>query len=125
MKYTREEKQAFRTWGYSQEDAAAAWLTQKFGAQGKLLVRSFRCRGGEIDQIWEVGPCLFFVEVRCRQGSGAIESVDGFKRRKLERTASAYVDRYRGPARELSFAVLTWEGTHTSGGWKWYPQAWG
>jgi putative endonuclease len=60
----------------------------------RVLERNWRCRLGEIDLICREAETLVFVEVRARRGTRfgtPEESLDGRKRRRLERLATAYV----------------------------------
>lgn len=60
----------------------------------KIVTRNWRCRHGEIDLVMYDGESLVFVEVRLRTPAGfasGIESVDGFKQRKLAQAASYYL----------------------------------
>jgi len=63
-------------------------------AGAAILTRNFRCRGGEIDIIARLDGYLLFVEVRLRSRfaySGAAESVDYHKQKKLIRAARFYL----------------------------------
>ena len=76
------------------EQAAAGYLE----ARGfRILARSFRAAGCEIDLVARDGATLVFVEVKTR-ASGACglpaEAVDGRKRRRLSRAAGAYLGRH-------------------------------
>lgn len=60
----------------------------------RLLERNWRCRQGEIDLIAQEGEILVFLEVRLRRPGGfggALESIDGPKRRRLLAAARAYL----------------------------------
>lgn len=81
--------------GRQAEDAALDYL-QRQGL--KLLVRNYRCRGGEIDLVMEQGRTLVFVEVRYRSNprfGGALESVDARKQAKLLHCAQHYLTSQR------------------------------
>ncbi|MGI9234831.1 MAG: YraN family protein [Woeseiaceae bacterium] len=63
-----------------------------------LVMRNFRCRGGEVDLIMLDGECLAFVEVRSRTSahfSAPELTVDSHKQRKLLRTAAMFISRRR------------------------------
>lgn len=63
----------------------------------KIVVRNYRCRGGEIDLIARHGQHLVFVEVRSRGNprfSSAAASVDLRKQRKLIRAAHYYLQQH-------------------------------
>lgn len=94
-----------------------------FLAEGRrvLLGRNYRCRGGEIDLIFEesVGECyqdgieLVFIEVRSRfDGSwmNGVESVDFRKRRRLSHAIRHFLMGYQGKATTLRFDILAWDG---------------
>jgi putative endonuclease len=114
-----------RAVGAEIESRAAAWLSARAG--WRLLERNYLCRMGELDLVFEDSSRgtveLVFVEVRSRgEGSwvGAFESVDGRKRRRLERAARRYLLDYRGPARGVRFDVLGWDGrewAHVENAW--------
>ena len=56
--------------------------------------RNYACAAGEIDLIMMDADVLVFVEVRlrsCLSHGGAVESVDLFKRRRLEKAAQHYL----------------------------------
>ncbi|MCP4302908.1 MAG: YraN family protein [Gammaproteobacteria bacterium] len=68
----------------------------------KPVTRNFRSRGGEIDLIMLHGDCLTFVEVRYRSStrfSSPAPTVDGYKQRKLLRTAAMFLASERHFAR--------------------------
>jgi putative endonuclease len=77
--------------GADAEDRALAFLA----ARGLVLVvRNFRCRGGELDLVLRDGATLAIVEVRKRSHPGfasAAESVDLRKRRRLLLAAQAFL----------------------------------
>ena len=73
------------------EDQSARFLER----QGlKVLVRNFRCRGGEIDLICRDGKALVFVEVRLRRNAcfgGAAASISQGKQRRIILAARHYL----------------------------------
>jgi putative endonuclease len=85
-------------------EAAALDHLQRAGLQ--LVLRNFRCKGGEIDLVMLDGATLVFVEVRYRsseQFGGAAASVTWRKQRRLANTAEylllAHRELRRYPAR--------------------------
>lgn len=79
------------------EDAALRHLVQ----QGlTLVIRNFRCKGGEIDLIMQERDALVFVEVRKRvdaRHGGAAASVTAAKQARLIIAAQIYLQRYKMP----------------------------
>lgn len=87
-----------------------------------LLARNYRCKGGEIDLVfeenletdpWEMFE-LVFVEVRSRfSGSwqSGVESVDCRKRQRLAHAIRHFLMGYRGRAQTLRFDILAWDGS--------------
>ena len=60
----------------------------------RLLARNWRCPVGELDLVMRDGDTVVVAEVRSRSRSdfgGAVESVDGRKRRKLARAARLFL----------------------------------
>jgi len=102
-------KPAPREAGAAAEDAAARFLAER-GMQ--VVARNFRTRFGEIDLVARDGATLVFVEVRLRSRQdfgGAVESVDGAKRRRIVSAAGAYLARLAcEPA--CRFDVVTLDG---------------
>ena len=79
--------------GQSGEDLACAHL-QASGL--RILVRNYRCRGGEIDVVARDGSTVVFVEVKERTGSShgtAIEAVTATKRRRILHAARFFAAR--------------------------------
>ncbi len=65
-------------------EARAARLLQQSGF--RILVRNYRCRGGELDIVARRGNLLVIAEVRLRSSSafgGAAHSISTAKRRRL------------------------------------------
>jgi putative endonuclease len=115
-------------WGLRIERLAEAYLLAR-GPPIRVVARNLRFRCGEIDLVLEEergdGALeLVFVEVRAR-GAGAwvpgAESVDGRKRRKLERAISLFLARYHGRARTARLDVLAWDGR----AWELRSNVWG
>lgn len=74
----------------------AEGLAEQFLVRQGLIVvlRNFRCRGGEIDLIMKDGKGLVFVEVRLRTNkafAGAAESVAGRKQARVILAAQQYL----------------------------------
>ena len=64
----------------------------------RILDRNFRTRSGELDFVAEENGVLCFVEVKGRRGTGfglPAEAVTGEKRRRIFRTAEAWLARER------------------------------
>lgn len=107
--------------GRDAEEAALSFFLSQTDA--RLLERNFRCRGGEVDLIFEDGPDLVFVEVRARAAKGLLrgyESIDWKKKERLERVMRLYLSRYHGRARSLRLDVLSWD----NGAWTHLKNAW-
>lgn len=77
--------------GFFGEEKAAEYLN----LDGyKILERNYRCEYGEIDIIASRGKTLCFVEVKTKSDNkfGApIEAVEALKRRRMYKTAKAYM----------------------------------
>jgi putative endonuclease len=106
--------------GLESERSALKWFLSHQG--GRLLEKNYRCRGGEIDLIFEKETQLVFVEVRARVGGFAsgLESVDWKKRKRLSRTIRWFMVAYRGRATEIRVDVLQWDGNR----WTHFPNQW-
>lgn len=94
--------------GLAAETLAARFLEQR-GLT--ILLRNYRRRFGELDIVALDGEILVIVEVRCRasvQFGGAAASVDGWKQRKIVRTATLLLQERRDLARlRARFDVIT------------------
>jgi putative endonuclease len=71
-------------------------VADRLSARGhQILERNWRGRGGELDLITIRNDILHFVEVKTRTGSqtvgGVWDTISASKRRKLARTAEAYL----------------------------------
>lgn len=68
-------------------EVAEALAADFLARQGlRVLVRNWRCRGGEIDLVAQDGATLVFAEVRLRRNSrfgGAAASIDARKRARI------------------------------------------
>jgi putative endonuclease len=74
------------------ELAAAALLTAK---GYRVLAWRWRCSQGELDLVARRGGTLVFVEVKARRTEAeAAEAVTLRQRRRIERAASAYLQRF-------------------------------
>jgi len=99
--------------GYDWERLAERRLTE---AGYRILERNFRARPGELDFVAEEGGVLCFVEVKGRRGVGygtPAEAVTAEKRRRIFRTAEAWLARERradAPCRFDVVAILEGEG---------------
>ena len=106
----REETDRYRAardLGRRAEDEAARFLE----ARGlRLVARSFRARGGEIDLIVEDGETLVFVEVKARTSLSwgrPSEAVGALKRARMERAARLFLARRgAGPEPPCRFDVI-------------------
>lgn len=75
----------------------------------RLRHRNWRCRHGELDLVMVAGDTLVFVEVRYRGRSdygGAARSIDRHKRRRVIRSAAAYLQRFRLQDQPARFDVV-------------------
>jgi putative endonuclease len=92
--------------GRTGEEAARRFLQ----ARGlKFLVRNFRGDHGEIDLIFRERDCLVFVEVKARSREDWVRpaaAVNQAKRRRLTRTALAYLRRLKNPQVKIRFDVV-------------------
>ena len=93
------------------EEAAARHLAE----HGLICrARNFRSRYGEIDLIMDDDGVLVFIEVRSRAEAGFMDpadSVDGAKRRRIARTAAAWLRaRHRGAVPACRFDVVAVTG---------------
>lgn len=83
----------------------------------RVIERRLRLRCGEIDLIAIDGELIVFVEVKTRRGSGyghPAESVTAAKRRRMARTALAFLSRrgwHERPSRFDVIEVLAGRGT--------------
>lgn len=107
--------------GRGKEAEAGEWL-RIHRPEFRTIERNFRRSCGEIDLIGEEGSDLVFVEIRWRSPGAqvdALESITQSKRRKILRTARAYLINYRGRATATRFDVLTCH----SGQWRYMERA--
>ncbi len=99
--------------GYDWERLAEKRLTE---AGYRILERNFRARPGELDFVAEENGVLCFVEVKGRRGVGygtPAEAVTAEKRRRIFRTAEAWLARERradAPCRFDVVAILEGKG---------------
>ena len=95
--------------GAQAEEIAARFLA---GEGLEIVARNFRTRLGEIDVVAREGTTLVFVEVRLRTREdygGALESIDGNKRRRIVAAANGYLA-LLGREPPCRFDVVTVEG---------------
>ncbi len=108
VKHTRSRKNL----GDSGERVAALFLEQR---GYKILQRSFRTRGGEVDLIAEDADGLAFIEVRARRGGGMNvpeESLTPRKRARLIAMAEEFLARhaeYANRAWRIDFVAIELE----------------
>lgn len=57
----------------------------------RVLAQNWRCRGGELDLVTEVGEEIVFVEVRTRRGSVPEASIGPIKQRRLRTAAQSWL----------------------------------
>lgn len=94
--------------GAAAEQSALDYLAQQ---HLRLVMRNFRCKGGEIDLVMQDGEVLVFVEVRWRasaQFGGAAASVTRSKQNRLIIAAHTFLARYRAPP-PCRFDVVAFE----------------
>ncbi len=108
--------------GQSAELAAEQWLT----SQGlRLVIKNFRCRGGEIDLIMADGTTAVIVEVRARSNSShghAAETVYGLKQHKVSKAAKLWWAMCGSQYfLHLRFDVVAFDGDEAP---KWFKNAW-
>jgi putative endonuclease len=75
----------------------------------RILARNFRTRSGELDFVAEENGVVCFVEVKGRRGTGfglPAEAVTGEKRRRIFRTAEAWLARERRENASCRFDVV-------------------
>lgn len=75
----------------------------------RILDRNFRTRMGELDFVAEENGVLCFIEVKGRRGTGfglPSEAVTGEKRRRIFRTAEAWLARERRSEAPCRFDVV-------------------
>lgn len=90
-----------------------------------VIVRNFRCRGGEIDLVCRDGKVLVFVEVRLRRNvgfGGASASITSAKQRRIILAARHYLADCSGQDCDCRFdCVLLDENSESS--IEWIPDA--
>ena len=94
--------------GRKGEDAAVRYLQQN---GYRILERNLRAKFGEIDVVARDGPALCFVEIKARSSTRfgfPEEAVNFFKRQRLLRLASWYLQRRpNGGHSQIRFDVLS------------------
>lgn len=122
-------------YGLQVESHAAEWFLAHH-PNSRLIARNFRCKGGELDLVFEEEIAvdsaeavtegaleLVFVEVRARrEGSwvSGLESVGFRKRLRLGRAIQHFMVKYRGVASSARCDVLAWDGRR----WMHVPNVW-
>ncbi len=95
---------------YRYGQGAEALAEQHLRRQGMVvLARRFRWRHGEIDLVVRDGEELVFVEVKARRSTARYrpgEALTPLKRRRLARTALAYLQRFDRPERPCRFDLV-------------------
>lgn len=100
-------------------DAEARALRHLQQAGLRLVVRNWRCKGGELDLVMQDGPVLVIVEVRSRARAdfgSALESVDARKCARLIHATRLFLAAHpeHGDA-EVRFDIVTLDGSRI--GW--------
>ena len=75
----------------------------------RIVARTFRAAGAEIDLVAMDGKTLVFVEVKTRRGIGAgapEEAVDARKQTRMHRAAEAFARQYRVGETEMRFDIV-------------------
>lgn len=109
----KKSSRARKNLGDSGERVAALFLQER---GYKILERSWRTRGGEIDLVAEDADGLAFVEVRTRRGDSAgtpEESLTPRKRARMIAMAVEYLSRHEGyveRAWRIDFVAIELEG---------------
>lgn len=89
------------------EDLAAHYCKKQLGY--KLLLRNWRCRGGEIDLICRDGKVLVFIEVRLRQAGALIAGVDSIDKKKkaiLNKACCNFLSQTPAPVLHFRFDII-------------------
>lgn len=100
--------------GQVAEDLAARFL-DRHGL--RVLVRNFRCRGGEVDLICREQNVLVFVEVRLRRNAdygGAAASITATKQRRIILAAEHYLAGLPGRECDCRFDCILLDGLSTA-----------
>jgi len=96
--------------GQQAEDQAARFLAKR----GLLvLMRNFRCRGGEIDLVCRDGQTIVFVEVRLRRSAdygGAGASITSTKQRRIILAAQHYLAAQKKSDADCRFDCVLLDG---------------
>ena len=87
------------------ENLAARYLRNR---GYKIIVRNYRCEGGEIDIVARDGRTLVFVEVKSRayDDPEPEDQVNDAKRHQLTKAARTYLSRYGVPQPPARFDVV-------------------
>lgn len=82
-----------------------------------IINRNYRTRLGEIDIIGEDKGCVCFIEVRSKNSAGygsPEDTITRVKQRRLEKTALAYIKRFKLADRPCRFDVIAIKNTCNS-----------
>lgn len=104
------------------EELAARFL-ERHGLN--VLLRNYRCRGGEVDLICRDRRVLVFVEVRLRRNAsfgGAAASIDLAKQRRIVLAAEHYLSTHSGREPDCRFDCILLDGLSTAA-IEWIPDA--
>ena len=96
--------------GRQAEDLAARFLEKQ---KLKIVMRNYRCRGGEIDLVCRDGSTLVFVEVRQRSNrgfGGAAASITAEKQRRIILAAQHYLAAQRQTETPCRFDCVLIDG---------------
>ena len=113
--------------GKDAEEKAAEWFLSR--KKARLLARNYRCKWGEIDLIFEEDVRsnsvleIVFIEVKARAMRSLVDgphSVGWKKQKRLGRTATHFLEKYKGTARSVRFDLLYWNGEI----WGYLPNIW-
>jgi len=95
--------------GAMAEELAARFL-ERHGLN--VLLRNYRCRGGEVDLICRDRQVLVFVEVRLRRNArfgGAAASIDLAKQRRIVLAAEHYLSTHPGRESDCRFDCILFD----------------
>ncbi|HEK0907050.1 TPA: YraN family protein [Pseudomonas putida] len=102
--------------GLAAENQALDYLR---GQGLQLLMRNWRCKGGELDLVMLDADTVVFVEVRYRlhvDFGGAVGSIDGRKQKRLALAANMFLLKEpRWADHPCRFDVVALQGSHHAG----------
>ncbi|MBY0470614.1 YraN family protein [bacterium] len=104
-----------RGYGFKVEEHALRWFLENRPGS-RCIAKNYYSKVGELDLVFEEpgprGVELVFLEVKARIGvPPSYECVDYRKRRRLALAAKRFLIRYRGPASQIRFDFLVWDGS--------------